>query len=93
MQAGYEVTTSVRSEDKAQRQLKANPSWKGKVHFGFVPDLMAAHPFDELYNKSYDFIVHTASPMVFVVNDIQKDLIDPAVQGSASPLSHYNAEF
>lgn len=79
--SGYDVTASVRSEDKAQQLLKIHPAWEGKVHFGFVPDLTAPNAFDELFDKSYNFILHTASPVAFKVDDIQKDLIDPAVQG------------
>ena len=75
------MTASVRSEDKAQQLLKKNPAWEGKVHFGFVPDLRMSNAFDKLFDKPYDFIIHTASPITFKVNDIQKDLIDPAVQG------------
>ncbi|KAI9851188.1 MAG: hypothetical protein M1838_004298 [Thelocarpon superellum] len=80
--SGYDVTASVRSEDKAQQLLKKHAAWEGKVHFSFVPDLSASHAFDKLFDKPYDFIVHTASPVTFKVNDIQKDLIDPAVQGT-----------
>ena len=79
--SGCDVTTSIRSEAKAHQLLTVNPTWKDKVHFGFVPELTAPNAFDKLFDKPYDFIIHTASPVTFTVNDIQKDLIDPAVEG------------
>jgi hypothetical protein len=29
----------------------------------------------------FDYIIHTASPVKFVVDDVKKDLLDPAIQG------------
>ena len=81
LRSGYGVTASIRSEAKVQQLLTINPTWKDKVHFGFVPELTAPNAFDKLFDKPYDFIVHTASPVAFKVNDVQKDLIDPAVEG------------
>lgn len=37
--------------------------------------------YDELFDGEHHFILHTASPVAFKVSDVQKDLIDPAVQG------------
>ena len=78
------MTASVRSEDKAQQLLTSHPAWKDKVSFGFVSDLRALNAFDKLFDKPYDFILHTASPVTFKVNDVQADLIDPAIQGCVS---------
>ena len=75
------MTASVRSEDKAQQLLKTNPSWEGKIQFGFMSKLTTPNAFEKLFDKSYDFIVHAASPVIFTVKDIQKDLIDPTVLG------------
>ena len=79
--SGYDVTASVRSEAKAHQLLTTNPTWKNKVRFGFVPELTAPNAFDKLFDEPYDFIIHTASPVVFKVDDVQKDLINPAVEG------------
>ena len=81
LRSGYNVTASIRSEAKARQVVDINPTWKDKVHFAFVSDLTAPNAFDKLFDKPYDYIVHTASPVTFKVNDIQKDLIDPAVNG------------
>ncbi|POR35614.1 Putative uncharacterized oxidoreductase [Tolypocladium paradoxum] len=82
LQSGYDVTATVRSEDKAQQVLKKNPAWEDKVHFGFVPDMSTLNAYDKLFDKPYDFIIHTASPVTFKVDDVQKDLIEPAVHGT-----------
>ncbi|KAI9680092.1 MAG: hypothetical protein M1817_005108 [Caeruleum heppii] len=83
LQSGYEVTASVRSEAKAQQLLETHPEWKGRLGFVYISDLVAPNAFDKLFdNRSYDFILHTASPVSFKVDDVKKDLIDPAVQGT-----------
>ena len=84
LRSGYDVTASIRSESKAHQLLTVNPTWKDRVHFGYVPELTAPNAFDNLFDKTYDFIVHTASPVAFKVNDVQKDLINPAVEGCGS---------
>ena len=81
LQQGYNVTATVRSEGKAHQLLAINPIWKDEVHFQVVPELTAPDAFDKVFDNAFDFIVHTASPVAFSVNDIQKDLIDPAVEG------------
>ena len=75
------MTAVLRSEAKAQQLLDMNPTWKDRVHFSFVPELTAPKAFNKLFDRPYDYIIHTASPVAFKVNDIQKDLIDPAVEG------------
>ena len=73
------MITTVRSEAKAQQILEANPSWKGKVHPIVIPDLTAPKAFDKLFDQTYDFIIHAASPVTLGVDDIQRDIIDPAI--------------
>ena len=75
------MTASVRNRDKAQQVLKTHPSWEGKITFGFVPELNGSGVFDALFDKPYDFVLHAASPVTFQIQDVQQDLIDPAVQG------------
>ena len=75
------MTASVRSAEQAQRLLEINPTWINAVHFVYVPEMRNSDAFAHAFDKAYDFIIHTASPVTFEVRDIQKDLIDPAVQG------------
>ncbi|KAK2681888.1 hypothetical protein RAB80_003681 [Fusarium oxysporum f. sp. vasinfectum] len=82
---GYSVTATVRSEDKAQAVYKTHPNWKENVEFEYVADLTKKGAFDHLFEgagQPFDYIIHTASPVAFKVKDIQKDLIDPAIQGT-----------
>ncbi|KAL5585591.1 hypothetical protein FOVSG1_014980 [Fusarium oxysporum f. sp. vasinfectum] len=86
---GYSVTATVRSEDKAQAVYKTHPNWKENVEFEYVADLTQKGAFDHLFEgagQPFDYIIHTASPVAFKVKDIQKDLIDPAIQGQVVTL-------
>lgn len=80
---GYQVTASVRSASKAQQILALHPSWKDKVTFVYVTDVAAPGAFDHVFKEQegFNFVIHTASPVTFTVKDVQKDLIDPAVNG------------
>lgn len=75
---------SVRSEEKAHEILELHPDWKDKVSFVYVPDIAAERAFDHVFENAktpFNYVIHTASPVSFSVDDIQKDLIDPAVKG------------
>jgi nucleoside-diphosphate-sugar epimerase len=53
----------------------------------YVADIAAPGAFDEVFTSekvSFDYIIHTASPVNFAVNDLKRDFIDPAVQGYGS---------
>ena len=74
----------MRSKEKAADILKTHPSWKGKIEFAIVADFTSAKPFDELFINSktpFTYIIHTASPVNFHVEDFQKEMIEPAVKG------------
>jgi nucleoside-diphosphate-sugar epimerase len=65
--------------------LHLHPQWKGKVTFVFVKDIASPGAFRDVFMQEkigFDYIIHTASPVNFSVTDFQKDLIDPAVQGT-----------
>ena len=88
-QLKYRVTASVRSESKAQEVLKLHPDWEGKVTFVLVQDIAKPGAFDAVFTQKagFDYIIHTASPVDFSATDLQKDLIDPAVQGQVKLLT------
>ena len=85
--AGYAVTTTLRSPSKAQALLSTHPEWEHKIKFVYVPELTATNAFDEVFEKvtegggGFDYVIHTASPVAFVVQDIERDLVEPAVKG------------
>lgn len=81
---GYLVTATVRSEAKARAVYETHPSWKGHVHFEYVTDLTRKDAFYGVFKNAsqpFDYVIHTASPMTFSVQDIENDLIEPAIQG------------
>jgi nucleoside-diphosphate-sugar epimerase len=83
-QRNYQVVGSVRSEEKAQEILQLHPSWKSHLSFVYIKDIGVPGAFDKVFQDAksgFDYIIHTASPVTFNVQDIQKDLIDPAVKG------------
>lgn len=83
-QRSYIVTATVRSEKRASEIIKAHPDWEGKIEFAIVEDFTTAAPFDIIFEKAKDlftYIIHTASPLRFSVNDIQKEMIEPAEKG------------
>lgn len=78
------MTTSVRTEAKAQQILALHPSWKSQLSFVYIADIVIEGVFDDVFlkaNQPFDYIIHTASPVNFAVTDFQTELIDPAVQG------------
>ncbi|KAG4025570.1 hypothetical protein MFRU_055g00430 [Monilinia fructicola] len=87
----YRPTASVRSSLKADQILEIHPEWKGKVEFVFVPEITTPGAFDHVFKDQakkggFDYVIHTASPVTFSINDVKKDLIDPAVHGTIEVL-------
>ena len=85
--AGYAVTATLRSPSKAQALLSTHPEWEHEVNFEYVPELTATNAFDGVFEKAaeggrgFDYVIHTASPVTFVVQDVERDLVEPAVKG------------
>lgn len=84
--AGYAVTTTLRSPSKSQALLSTHPEWEHKIKNAYVPELTATNAFDEVFEKvtedgGFDYVIHTASPVTFVVQDVERDLVEPAVKG------------
>ncbi|KAE9368254.1 NAD(P)-binding protein [Stipitochalara longipes BDJ] len=81
----YQIVASVRSPSKAEAILALHPTWKGSVDFVYVADIAVPGAFDQTLKSEkigFDYVIHTASPVSFSVNDVKKDLIDPAVHGT-----------
>lgn len=52
----------------------------------YEADLLKQGDFDDVV-KGADFVLHTASPFFLGTDDPQKDLIDPAVNGTTTVLN------
>jgi nucleoside-diphosphate-sugar epimerase len=77
--------TTVRSSAKADGIKRAYPNHGiDKLDFAIVPDVANANAFDEaiVSDPPFEAVIHTASPFHFNVTDIQKDLLDPAINGT-----------
>ncbi|RFU26820.1 hypothetical protein B7463_g9526, partial [Scytalidium lignicola] len=86
---GYAVTATVRSKEKAADIIKTHPPWKDRIKFAIVADFTLAKPFDEIFINAktpFTYIIHTASPLRFQVEDIRKEIIEPAVMGTTEIL-------
>ncbi|PYH80260.1 NAD dependent epimerase/dehydratase [Aspergillus uvarum CBS 121591] len=89
IERGYAITATVRSQKKADDILQTHPEWKGKVDFIVVADFTSEQPFDDLFQRvktPLNYVIHTASPLRFQVDDIQKEMIEPAEKGTTEIL-------
>ncbi|KAI9934613.1 hypothetical protein ASPWEDRAFT_71380 [Aspergillus wentii DTO 134E9] len=93
IERGYSITATVRSPQKANDVFNTHPSWKGKVDFAIVADFTSEKPFDELFRNTkqpFNYVIHTASPLTFAVEDLRKEMIEPAVKGTTEILKAAN---
>ena len=88
LEKGYTVRGTVRSKSntsKVQHLLTLSDALPGTLEL-FEADLLKAGDFDEVV-RGADFVLHTASPFFTESSDPQKDLIDPAVNGTSNVLT------
>ncbi|KAJ6097573.1 NAD dependent epimerase/dehydratase [Penicillium canescens] len=83
------IDVGMRSQEKADDIIKTHPAWLEKVEFAIVADFTSAKPFDHLFHDAkspFNYVIHTASPVKFSVEDIQKEMIEPAEMGTTAIL-------
>ncbi|KAE8442273.1 hypothetical protein EG329_003533 [Mollisiaceae sp. DMI_Dod_QoI] len=83
---GYNVRTTVRSQATAERVKLEHADNLDRLSFAIVPDLQTPGGHDEAV-KGVDGVIHTASPFVLQVEDNERDLLKPAVNGTTSVLT------
>ncbi|KAK2354949.1 NAD(P)-binding Rossmann-fold superfamily protein [Trifolium repens] len=86
LQRGYTVRGTVRDPSnpkKVDHLLKLDGA-KERLQL-FKADLLEAGSFDSIV-EGCDGVFHTASPVRFVVNDPQAEVIDPALKGTLNVL-------
>ncbi|KZV86952.1 NAD(P)-binding protein [Exidia glandulosa HHB12029] len=88
LKKGYWVRATVRSDRKKQEILSANAQYASQLDFAIVGDISQPGAFDEAVKAEpgLDYIVHTASPFHFHPEDIERDILKPAVQGTLGVL-------
>lgn len=87
IEKGYKVVGTVRSTEKGDR-LKKNLG-SDNFEYEIVKDIAEPNAFDEALKKHPEVTVflHTASPFHFNTNDVEKDLLIPAIQGTKNALT------
>lgn len=89
LERGHSVVTTVRSQEKAQKIKEAHPDVpKEKLDFAIVEDIAKLDAFENavVSDPPFETVIHTASPFHFKVTDIQKELLDPAINGTVGIL-------
>jgi dihydroflavonol-4-reductase len=85
LSAGYRVRGTVRSPSSSKHaHLTALPGALDRLEL-VGADLLTPHAFDEAV-AGCEYVLHTASPYQLDVADPQRDLVDPAVNGTLSVL-------
>lgn len=91
LEEGITVHAAVRNPDNSKKvghlkNLAENA--KGEIKF-FKADLLTEDAYTEAM-QGCELVYHTASPFVIAVKNPQKDLIEPAEQGTANVLNSAN---
>lgn len=86
---GDTVVGTVRSESKTKylrEQHKAAVN-SDKLKFAIVEDITVPGAFDEVLSSyQFDAVLHTSSPFHYNITDIDKELLQPAIQGTTGIL-------
>lgn len=89
LERGHTVVGTVRSESKTtflKNQYKSAVD-SDKLKFAIVEDITVPGAFDEVLRAyQFDVVLHTSSPFTFNITDIDKELLQPAVQGTTGIL-------
>lgn len=86
---GYSVVTTVRSLEKAQQMRFDRPHiCASQLEYAIVHDIAQLGAFDEAVqqNPPLDAVIHTASPFHYRIDDVKRDMLDPAVNGTVGVL-------
>ncbi|EDK43722.1 conserved hypothetical protein [Lodderomyces elongisporus NRRL YB-4239] len=92
LEDNYKVIGSVRSSEKGEhlKSLLANAGLKAEnFSYEIVKDIAAKGAFDEALKAHPEVTVflHTASPFHFNVQDVEKELLKPAEEGTTNALN------
>ncbi|GAW15915.1 hypothetical protein ANO14919_053370 [Xylariales sp. No.14919] len=89
LQRGHSVVTTVRSPQKGQQILDAHPRHpRSTLDYTIVEDIARLNAFDKavISEPPFEAVVHCASPYHFKSKDNQKELLDPAINGTVGLL-------
>lgn len=90
LKADHKVIGTIRSLEKGQKLAEAFPDAikSGQLIFETVSDVRSEEEFKTLFQKHRDikYVLHTASPFHFNVEDPVKDMLEPAREGTLTVL-------
>lgn len=89
LEHGHSVVTTVRSREKGNQILKSHGSFdKDKLDFVLVQDMAEPEAFDAavVSNPPFNAVIHTASPFHFNVDDVEAQMLKPAIVGTTGIL-------
>ena len=84
IEAGHDVTGTVRSADKGEQVLRVHPEWKDHLTFVTVKELTSQKEWGEAFKSAgFDHVVHTAAPLLDDPRntDFDKHFLQPSVDG------------
>ncbi|KAF3041398.1 methylglyoxal reductase (NADPH-dependent) gre2 [Didymella heteroderae] len=85
---GHAVTITVRNEAKGKQSLSDNVKFSDALSYAVVPDMISPGAFDTAVQvRSFDAVIHMASPFNYSAEDVKRDMIDPAVRGTTEILN------
>ncbi|KAG9006950.1 methylglyoxal reductase (NADPH-dependent) gre2 [Tulasnella sp. 427] len=96
LEKGYDVVGTVRSESKTkyltERFSKFANGDKPKLRFAVVEDIAKPGAFDQvLKENNFNAVIHSSSPFFQTAKDIEKQLYEPAIEGTVGILKSIHA--
>jgi nucleoside-diphosphate-sugar epimerase len=83
--AGYSVRGTVRSAETADKVRQSFRQYDSKLSFAIVEDVGADGAFDTAVQGVHG-VIHTATPFQVGVVDVERDLLNPAINGTLNIL-------
>ena len=91
----HDVVTTVRSDEKGRKIRDYHSSMpESRLSYVIVKDIAQDGSFDQavVSDPPFEAVIHTASPFHFNVTDAQKDMLDPAINGTTEILKAIKAK-
>ncbi|KAK4065597.1 hypothetical protein Trihar35433_7717 [Trichoderma harzianum] len=91
LKAGHRVRVAVRSQEKSQLIKELYPSATDKIEYAVVPDMSQPAAYQDAL-KGVSYVFHLAGAMVDKGVELERDFVDPAVNGTLSILESAKKE-
>lgn len=96
LEKGYNVVGTARAESKTkylkEQFSKFASGDKAKLKFAVVEDIAKPGAFDTvLKENNFDAVIHSSSPFFQTAKDIEKELYEPAIEGTVGILRSIHA--